>query len=133
MQMEKMHLDLPTSVTGQVLHHQSNGAGAASTDIDAQCLSPSGKSSRASRHQRHHYQIGGFMSPGASGSSQRQASKGKRKAAAEHGTAQQAQQAQHVLKRKERGQACPMCCAAQMMGCDKLDSLPLAQLKLVMG
>lgn len=89
-------------------------------------LSPGSRATRAARHHRTNRQDAPASDP-------RQAGRGKRKAGQEHSTAQQAKQAQHVLKRKKRVHSCPSCGAAQIMACDKLDSLPLAQLKLVMG
>jgi len=63
-------------------------------------------------------------------------SKGKRRAAQpELGSAQQAKQAQHVLKRlgRERAQSCPLCLSATTLACDKLDVMSFAELKLIMG
>ncbi|KAL0043350.1 hypothetical protein WJX79_002441 [Trebouxia sp. C0005] len=63
-------------------------------------------------------------------------SKGKRRAAyAELGSAQQAKQAQHVLKRlgRERVPSCPLCLSATTLACDKLDVMSFAELKLIMG
>ena len=89
-------------------------------------LSPGSKATRAARHHRTNRQDVPTPDP-------RQAGRGKRKAGQEESTAQQPKHAQHVLKRKERVQSCPSCCAAQIMACDKLDTLPVAQLKLIMG
>ncbi|DBB18625.1 TPA: Baculoviral IAP repeat-containing protein 6 [Trebouxia sp. C0006] len=63
-------------------------------------------------------------------------SKGKRRAAQpELGSAQQAKQAQHVLKRlgRERAKSCPLCLSATTLACDKLDVMSVAELKLIMG
>lgn len=68
-----------------------------------------------------------------SGSSSRAAVRGKRKAQHQDTSAIPAKQAQHVLKRKERVQSCPLCSAAQTVACDKLGGLPFPQLKLIMG
>lgn len=60
--------------------------------------------------------------------------KGKRKAAhPEDCSARQAQHAQHILKRKEKTLSCPLCLSATILSCDKLDTLSLAELKMIMG
>lgn len=112
-------------------------ATAASRDAEEGLVSPSSRGNRASQNQRGNAQgrdITTHAVSSPSGSSHRQPPRGKRKAGVQDGTAQQAKHAQHVLKRKERVQSCPMCSAAQsMVACDKLDGLPFAQLKLIMG
>ncbi|KAL0040998.1 hypothetical protein WJX77_001679 [Trebouxia sp. C0004] len=63
-------------------------------------------------------------------------SKSKRRAAhPELGSAQQAKQAQHVLKRmgRERVPSCPLCLSATTLACDALDVVSFAELKLIMG
>ncbi len=62
--------------------------------------------------------------------------KGKRKAVHPAETsAQQAKHGQHILKRKEKEKAlsCPLCLSATILACDKLDTMSLPQLKVIMG
>ena len=71
--------------------------------------------------------------PGSPAAPPRGTSKGKRKADAMEGSS--AQQAKHVLKRKEKSKppSCPMCHSDTILACDRLEGVSFAELKMIMG